>query len=193
MNIRNLFPTCILFTGCALDSFESSKVWIGGASSSSIMKVDLVCVDAKNRAASEFDQYYRIQFVDSSSIYVVPSYLDRQDVAESFSKTLSFGGSSVHFSPTGKTVVIDDDSPAAASSDGHKLIVGTLRGGPVVATLTGPKRPGVLIEDWPRVTIVSDYEVTFQYDDDKDSFSISIDKLLRCAKKVEQEADGNFR
>jgi hypothetical protein len=191
MKIQNFLLTSIALTSCSIDSPEPSKTWIGGPKISPILKVDLVGVDTKDRATSEFDQYYRIEFLNHSSIYLVPSHLGREDVTESFSKTQSFGGSSIHFSSSGKTVVIDDDSPAAASSDGHKLIVGTLRDRPIVATLVGPERPGILIEDWPRVTSISDHEVTFQYDDDKESFTVSIDNLLQNAKKVEQAVHGN--
>jgi hypothetical protein len=191
MKIQTSLLISIALTSCAVDSSKSSKTWIGGPKNSPTLKVDLVGVDTKNMATSEFDQYYRIDFLDTSSLYVVPSHLNREDVAESFSKTESFGGSSIHFSLSGKTVVIDDDSPGAASSDGHKIILGTQRDRPIVATLVGPERPGILIEDWPIVTSVSDYEVTFQYEDDKDSFSVSIDNLLQNAKKVEQDADGN--
>ena len=151
------------------------------------IKVELMAIEASAISTSKFDQYYRIQFTNRRSVYNVPSFLHRTEVEESFARvSQSFGGSSVHFSSSGKTVVIDDDSPGAASSDGHQLIVASMGGEPIVATLRGPERPGVLIEDWPRVTDVTDSEVTFQYDEDVDGFTVPIRKLLENAKMVEQ-------
>ena len=179
-------------TSCVSDASRSSKPSEGSSWSSAYVRVDLIRVDAKDRATSKFDQFYSIRFKDSPSIYHVPSFLDRTEVAESFSKTSqSFGGSSIHFSPSGKTVVIDDDTPGAASGDGHKLIVGTVRDEPIVATLTGPERPGTVIEEWPRVTSVTDSEVTLQYDDDKRDFAISIDTLLQKSERVERAVAPN--
>jgi hypothetical protein len=178
--------------GCASVSPVSRKSSNTRVWESAYMKIDLIGVNTKDSPTSEFDQFYAIRFKDNPSVYHIPSFLDRIETSESFSRTLqSFGGSSLHFSPSGKTVVIDDDTPGAASSDGHKLIVGTIRDGPIVATVVGPERPGVLIEDWPSVTSVSDTEVIFRYDNDKQGFSISVDTLLRDSKRIARVSDAN--
>ena len=82
--------------------------------------------------------------------------------------------------------MIKDDSPGSASNTGHQLIVGIFCENPILMTLRGPERPGLLIENWPIVTSVTDDEVSFQYDDDQASFALRIDALLRDAKRIKK-------
>lgn len=180
MKIRILLLVASLLVGCTT-SPNNGTTWTSHA-----VNVKLIQVDERALATSEFDQYYKIQFADNGSIYEIPSVLSRSEVAESFARTSqSFGASSIHFSSSGRTFVIKDDTPGAASSDGHKLIIGTNLIGHRVVTVVGPERPGILIEDWPSVASITDKDIQFRYDGEEKTFSIALDALLLNAKEVE--------
>lgn len=150
---------------------------------SSHLIVDLTGSSDDIRSQDGSRQYYSIQDRARERTYHVPSFLDDKDIAKSFSDQKdSFGVSSIHFSATGRTAVIKDDTPSAASSDGHQLIIIRTGVDTPVMTTAGPDRSGILIEEWPKVVSIDDHQITFRYPEAPSTFSIPLATLLKTAK-----------